>query len=136
MGQAPPKILHPKKPSECFAALSMSEGEDDKPYASILYTTHEGLITFFGLKVLGVVKEGDTQMLTYPSTRFNSDANEWQTNPTTNPDDADQTIAGTLERGIMEIETGQDELTLGSLDEATDFVSMIRMLYSMEAEGK
>lgn len=131
------KILNPTTPSECVAALSMSEKDSEHPYASIIYTSHEGVITFFGLAVTGVVEDGENKMLTYPSTRFNSDANEWQTNPTTNPDDADRTIEGTLENGIMVLQgDGDNELTLGDLDTATNFVSMIRMVYSMEAQGQ
>ena len=131
-----PKILNPTKPSECVAALSMSEKDAEHPYASILYTTHEGLITFFGLRVTGVQQAEEGQMLTYPMTRFNSEANEWQTTDTTNPDEAGYVIEGTLENGVMVLQgDGDNELTLADMNEATDFVSIIRMVYSMEAQG-
>ena len=132
------KITNPTKPSECVAALSMSEQDAEHPYASILYTSHEGLITFFGLAVTGVQEDAETdaKMLTYPMTRFNNEANEWQTTNTTNPDEAGYIIEGTLENGVMVLQgDGDNELTLGGLEDATIFVSIIRMVYSMEAQG-
>ena len=136
------KILNPTKPSECVAALSMTEQDGEHPYASILYTSTEGRITFFGLAVTGVQDEGETKMLTYPMTRFNSEAKKWEVLNTTNPDEADKIIQGNLENGTMEIEAdymGDDEngiVTLAGLDNATNFVSIIRMVYSMEAQGQ
>jgi len=132
------KIINPSKPSECVAALSMSEQDAEHPYASILYTSHEGRITFFGLAVTGVQEDGETdaKLLTYPMTRFNNEANEWQTTNTTNPDEAGYIIEGTLENGVMVLQgDGDNELTLDGLDDATTFVSIIRMVYSMEAQG-
>jgi len=130
------KIINPSKPSECVAALSLSEKDAEHPYASILYTSHEGRITFFGLAVTGVQDEGETKLLTYPMTRFNHEANEWQTTNTTNPDEAGYIVEGTLENGVMVLQgDGDNELTLDGLDDATNFVSIIRMVYSMEAQG-
>jgi len=135
------KITNPTKPSECVAALSLSEQDAEHPYASILYTSHEGLITFFGLAVTGVQDEGEERLLTYPMTRFNREANKWETTPTTDPDEADKIIQGNLDNGTMEIVAdymGEDEngiVTLAGLDNATIFVSIIRMVYSMEAQG-
>jgi len=137
------KITNPTKPSECVAALSMSEEGEEHPYASILYTSHEGVITFFGLTVTGVQEdtETDAKLLTYPMTRFNREANKWETTPTTDPDEADKIIQGNLDNGTMEIVAdymGEDEngiVTLAGLDNATTFVSIIRMVYSMEAQG-
>ena len=138
------KIINPSKPSECVAALSMSEKDAEHPYASILYTSHEGKITFFGLAVTGVQDEGETdaKLLTYPMTRFNNEANEWQTTNTTNPDEADKIIVGALYgSGDMELyadDLDADErgvLNLNGLDDATTFVSIIRMVYSMQAQA-
>ena len=130
------KIINPSKPSECVAALSLSEQDAEHPYASILYTSHEGKITFFGLAVTGVQEEGEERLLTYPMTRFNNEANEWQTTNTTNPDEAGYIVEGTLENGVMVLQgDGDNELTLDGLDDATIFVSIIRMVYSMEAQG-
>ena len=130
------KVINPTKPSQCVAALSLSEKDAEHPYASILYTSHEGVITFFGLTVTGVQDEGETKMLTYPMTRFNHEANEWQTTNTTNPDEAGYIVEGTLENGVMVLQgDGDNELTLDGLDDATNFVSIIRMVYSMEAQG-
>ena len=130
------KVINPTQPSECVAALSLSEQDAEHPYASILYTSHEGRITFFGLAVTGVQDEGETKLLTYPMTRFNSEANEWQTTNTTNPDEAGYIVEGTLENGVMVLQgDGDNELTLDGLDDATNFVSIIRMVYSMEAQG-
>lgn len=115
-----PKILRPTKPSECAAAVSMSEDDAEHPYASIFYTSHEGLITFFGLVVNGTKTVEQGQLLTYA-------------NADTDPDEAAPLIAGTLENGVMRIDTPEDATVLHGMDNATDFVSIIRMVYSMEA---
>ena len=47
------KILYPNKPSECVAAMSLSEDGEEHPYLSIFYTVNEGRIRFFGLRVMG-----------------------------------------------------------------------------------
>ena len=115
------KITNPTKPSECTAALSMSEKDADHPYASILYTAHEGTIRFFGLVVDGIKEDGENKMLTYAGAG-------------TNPDEAIPLISGTLTDGLMHIDA-DGPVILHDLDNATDFVSMIRMVYSMEAQG-
>jgi len=136
------KIINPSKPSECVAALSMTEQDGEHPYASILYTSHEGKITFFGLAVTGVQDEGETKLLTYPMTRFNNEAKKWEVLNTTNPDEADKIIVGALYgSGDMELyadDLDADErgvLNLNGLDGATTFVSIIRMVYSMQAQA-
>jgi hypothetical protein len=118
------KITNPTKPSECAAAMSLSEDDAEHPYASIFYTSHEGLITFFGLKVSGTRTVEEGALLVYGDD--------------TDPDKASPIIVGTLEAGRMEIGDGRQRssITLGGQDAATDFVSIIRMVYSMEAHGQ
>ena len=115
------KITNPERPSQCVAALSMTEGEGDTPYASIFYTAHEGRITFFGLTVTGTEpgEEGD---------RLQFAPND------TNPDHALPVVSGTLENGRMVLDPDRD-IILPDQDRATTFVSIIRMVYSMEAHG-
>jgi len=117
------KIINPTKPSECTAALSMTEGEEDMPYASIFYTSHEGTITFFGLAVADVVQADEGQRLT-----FNAEGS-------TDPDMANVLISGTLSGGGMTLDAGSKFIELADQDAATTFVSIIRMVYSMEAQG-
>ena len=115
------KIISPERPSQCVAALSMTEGEEDTPYASIFYTSHEGRITFFGLRVTGVEQGDEGQRLQFAPND-------------TNPDHALPVVSGTLENGRMTLDTERD-IILPDIDRATTFVSIIRMVYSMEAQG-
>ena len=112
------KNTNPTKPSQCEAAASMSETDADHPYASIFYTTHHGRITFFGLRVTGTQKVEEGMQLVYEG-------------GTTNPDDAPVLISGSLDRGLMCIDAPGERIELADRDMATDFVSMIRMVYSM-----
>ena len=59
------KIISPSKPSECAAAVSMSEDDAEHPYASVFYTSHEGRIRFFGLAVTGTKTVEEGNLLTY-----------------------------------------------------------------------
>lgn len=116
------KILSPSKPSECAAAVSMSEDDAEHPYASVFYTAHEGRIRFFGLAVTGTKTVEEGKLLTYGGDN-------------TDPDKATPIISGVLERGTMEIDAEGDTIYLGDMNVATTFVSLIRMVYSMEAHG-
>jgi len=117
------KITNPAKASQCVAALSMTDGEEDIPYASIFYTSHEGRIRFFGLMVSGVEEGEEGQRLQFRP-------------GDTNPDHALPVVSGVLEKGRMTLDADPKYgIIMPDIDRATTFVSIIRMVYSMEAQG-
>lgn len=116
--------------------MSLSEENAEQPYASIFYTSNDGHITFFGLAVAGTLQTEEGQLLTYHSTTYNAELDQYETDTTTNPDEGDQTIRGTLHEGVMVLcGIGDKKVTLVDIEQATNFVSMIRMVYSMEAQS-
>jgi hypothetical protein len=128
------RIINPSTPGEANAAMSLSEDDAPNPYATIFYTVHSGRIRFFGLRVAGTelvpVDEGadPTERIVYFDRRGGGTT-------TTNPDEALVLISGTLENGAMDIyDKERFGPRLADLGEATDFVTIIRMVYNMEAQ--
>lgn len=127
------RIINPSTPGEANAAMSLSEDNTPHPYATIFYTVHEGRIRFFGLRVAGTelvpVDEGTdpTERIVYFDRRGGGKT-------TTNPDEAIVLISGTLENGAMDLELAGVGTQLADVGEATDFVTIIRMVYNMEAQ--
>jgi hypothetical protein len=132
-GQARPKIINPSRPSECVAALSLSEDGAPHPYMTIFYTVHEGRVRFFGMRVAGTEKVGEGDDASERIVYFGQRGGPRET---TNPDEGVVIISGTLRDGRMVIDTpSSDGIFLRDQATATDFIQTIRMVYSMEAQG-
>lgn len=114
----------PDKPSECIAALSLSEDGAEHPYLSIFYTVNSGTIRFYGLLVKGTEEVEEEKRLLF----------KHRNESTNDPDKADQLIAGTLYRsGHMHFDERLDVL-LENKDDALTFASVLRAMYQMQEE--
>lgn len=123
------KILNPSTPSECVAAMSLSDDGADIPYLSLFFTTNGDRIRFFALEPGGtetVTVEGEeSERLLYPR----DDGSQ-----TSNPDEAQVLVSGTLESGTMTLDTvDQYNIVLETPEQAVNFIQAIRYIYTMEA---
>lgn len=118
--------MTPTKPSECVAAVSLSEEGADHPYLSIFYTKEDGMLTFFALPVHGKTEanaDGES-FLTY------NDQGEIE------PDGICPLVFGTVhDDGSGSLMEGDDSgIYLRSESDALNLVAAIRAVYQMVGE--
>jgi len=118
----------PKSPSQCAAAVSLSEQGADHPYVTIFYSVVRGTIYFWGLPVAGTEEREEEKVLVYDQRENDDEAN------TTDPDEIEEPlIEGQLTAtGLMIL--NDDGVVLRSESEALTFISVIRALYQMRGE--
>ncbi len=113
----------PTKPSECAAAIALSEEGASHPYLSIFYTQVEGRIHFYGMEVTGTEENEDDLKLVYAET---------SAGPTTNPDGARP-----LAKGILYSDGGLDlsgEAFFRDEEQTKTYIAILRAVYQMQGE--
>ena len=113
--------MTPSKPSECAAAISLSEDGADHPFVSIFYTKEDGALYFFALTVHGKTEpnvDGES-LLTY------NDQGE------TEPDGIVRIAQGTVyDDGSGAIE----DTEFRNEGEGLTFIAALRAVYQMVGE--
>jgi len=120
----------PQKPSECVAAVSLSEDGADQPYVSIFYTREEGAIYFFGVEVDSIDENNDGDKFLVYTDGLNDD--------NTNPDEIIPVARGWLtdEGGLtlLPLEENAAGIEIDGEAQTLTFISVIRAVFQMQGE--